>query len=843
MIDPLDDAQFPDLGKAKDAPIAGNGAAEPFEPEAAKANGHDPDPQKLIPYRDALVQFAEVMFRNARKDGFVSFRMFTDSGGTNKKALRIEAVRLNDPEFADLMSIMAEQAANWHQPAVFAPPVATFKNHLNAKADNIYEGVALSVECDEAPEAAREKLEVLLGETTIAIESGGEWMDEATGEIQPKVHLHWRLKVTASTIETQALLYEARALAAKLVGADTSNVPVAHPIRWPGSWHRKSSPRLAKIVSLAENTEIDLEQALEALREAAEAAGLATVTPRSPGEQGMRNGYPREAGSPSAVVQALAMIPNGIDPKEHHWKYWIDIGLKIWASTSGSEEGRAAYHQWSSKSPKYNKANTDERWDHFAKYPPNRVGFGSLVFLARLQDPDWRYENSIDPAVEAAVDEFIGQLLRERDEPDDEANGGTAGAGAGTGSAGAAPGGNAGSAGAAPGGAQAKPLIAATPYVWIDPKKIPMRDWLYGRLLVRKFVSLTVAPGGTGKSSLITAETMSQVSGKNLLGITPPDLLRVWLWNLEDPQEETQRKIQATALHYGLEPADLGNRLFVDSGRDQKLVIATMNRDGPMIVRPVVDALVKEVLDKQIDILVIDPFVSCNELPENDNTSMDMVVKEWGKVAEWGKCAVHLVDHTRKAPAGTEVSTESTRGGKAKTDAARVVRVVNPMSETESKEAGVENRRFYFRTYNDKANLAPPADKSEWFNLKSVDLGNGPTVEFLGNLIGDEGDSVGVVVPWEWPDPLSGTTDGDFGKVVPAIREGEWRESPQCKRSWVGIPVAQALGLDLESKADRTKVRKLIDLWIQRGWLVVTVKKTGQYKDKEFVELPDVAGE
>ena len=37
----------------------------------------------------------------------------------------------------------------------------------------------------------------------------------------------------------------------------------------------------------------------------------------------------------------------------------------------------------------------------------------------------------------------------------------------------------------------------------------------------------------------------AQVSGKDLLGVTPKERLRVWLWNLEDPQEETQRKIQA----------------------------------------------------------------------------------------------------------------------------------------------------------------------------------------------------------------------------------------------------------------------------------------------------------
>ena len=114
--------------------------------------------------------------------------------------------------------------------------------------------------------------------------------------------------------------------------------------------------------------------------------------------------------------------------------------------------------------------------------------------------------------------------------------------------------------------------------MWIDPANIPQRDWLYGRLLIRKFVTATVAPGGLGKSTLITVEALAQVSGKDILGVTPKGQLRVWLWNLEDPQEETQRKIQAAAMHYGLKPEDIGDRLFVDSGRDRPLVIATMSR-------------------------------------------------------------------------------------------------------------------------------------------------------------------------------------------------------------------------------------------------------------------------
>jgi hypothetical protein len=60
-------------------------------------------------------------------------------------------------------------------------------------------------------------------------------------------------------------LKRARILATAIVGGDATNVPAVHPIRWPGSWHRKGEPRLATIVTLNADREIILSDALEQL--------------------------------------------------------------------------------------------------------------------------------------------------------------------------------------------------------------------------------------------------------------------------------------------------------------------------------------------------------------------------------------------------------------------------------------------------------------------------------------------------------------------------------------------------------------------------------------------------
>ena len=235
---------------------------------------------------------------------------------------------------------------------MFAPPVCTFKNHRNAKTDNILEGVALSVECDQAPDVGRATLEAMLGPATIVVESGGEWMDDETGEIEPKAHLHWRLKKPAATVEELAMLYEARSLAAKLVGGDRHRdldrasdalAGLAGTARRRRSWRRSRRSR--------EDTEIDLEEALERLRKAAEAAGIA----EPPAASGAGSGPPRGLAITRWWPQALAVIPNDSTLKDekgifvHDWEYWNKTGMTIWASTDGSEEGRAAFHEWSAK--------------------------------------------------------------------------------------------------------------------------------------------------------------------------------------------------------------------------------------------------------------------------------------------------------------------------------------------------------------------------------------------------------------------------------------------------------------------------------------------------------------
>lgn len=367
------------------------------------------------------------------------------------------------------------------------------------------------------------------------------------------------------------------------------------------------------------------------------------------------------------------------------------------------------------------------------------------------------------------------------------------------------------------------------PFKWRDPSTLPRREWVYGDHYIRQFVSATFSPGGIGKSSLEIAEAIAMASGKPILGIKPKKRVRVAYWNGEDPFDETERRAMAIALHYGLTPDDLEGWLFLGSGREAEVIIATQTPSGALLMQPNVDRVRQFITDQKIEVAIIDPFVSSHRVTENDNPAIDLVAKTWGKIAGATNSAVELVHHTRKTN-GAEITVEDGRGAGALLAAARSARVLNVMSKDEAERAGIDARyhRSYFRVDNGKANMAPPPEGSRWHRFVGVDLGNGDALE--------PGDNVGVVTAWEWPDPFEGVSAADLLAVQRKIDGGHWRENIQAKE-WAGHAVAEVLGLDAKDKADRTRIKGLLHTWLKADALVVSTAKDETHRERPVIEV------
>lgn len=381
-------------------------------------------------------------------------------------------------------------------------------------------------------------------------------------------------------------------------------------------------------------------------------------------------------------------------------------------------------------------------------------------------------------------------------------------------------------------GADSVPAIAARPFVWQEPATIEPRRWLYDFHYVRKFVGATIAPGGVGKSALVALEALALVTGRDLLGRSPVERCRVWLWQGEDPIDEMQRRVTAAMLHFGIKPSEVEGRLFLNSGRDDPICIATQERDGVKVAAPVVDAMKATIRANAIDVVIIDPFVASHLVLENDNGAIDRVTKTWAKIAGDTDTAIELVHHSRKT-GGAETTVEDGRGASALLATVRSARVLNVMSEDEAARAGIENRFAHVRLDFGKANLAPRSSEARWLRMVSVPLGNGP--------LGTDGDSVGVFDPWKWPNPFDGVTTADLEKVLVAVRRGEWRKDVQAK-AWVGHAVGGALGIDADDPRQKERIKGLLRTWIKNGQLVVVPDLDEKRRLRDFVRTHDEGG-
>ena len=221
----------------------------------------------LEPDRGQIEIFVDAMFRHAGSEGYASIRSFFADNAVS----RISTAKLKGGlrHLIEVAEDDARRAANDPKPVVFCPPIAVFNgpDGWRARQEDLLKGLALSAEIDQHPDEALNRLEEIIGPATLIVKSGGQWLDPDDTP-RDKLHLHWRLNRPAMG-DQLARLKQARRLAAAIVGADTSNIPTVHCLRWPGSWHRKSAPRLCEIAMAAPDAEIDLDEALELLEVAA----------------------------------------------------------------------------------------------------------------------------------------------------------------------------------------------------------------------------------------------------------------------------------------------------------------------------------------------------------------------------------------------------------------------------------------------------------------------------------------------------------------------------------------------------------------------------------------------
>lgn len=361
------------------------------------------------------------------------------------------------------------------------------------------------------------------------------------------------------------------------------------------------------------------------------------------------------------------------------------------------------------------------------------------------------------------------------------------------------------------------PPIIAAPYQWLKPSQLPPRPWIYGHQLLRGSVSMIIAPGGSGKTALATGMTLSLLTGRDFMGSKVwGGPKKVWIWNLEDSVEELSRGIQAAATYWQITEADVHGNLFLScalSGDQLKLVTST--NGGPKANTELAVGIVNQLVDKGIDVLFIDPFVSSHDVNENDNKSMDLVVKTWADIAVTANCSIVLLHHTNKGFG--QVNENSSRGASSVVNAARSVMTINPVSKTEGDAFGIDEGEIadYIKLHDHKNNRISACRSSTYMKFESV---------MIETSDGSD-ESVGVLIPVDLEViDIPILDEHQIAHIQFEMGEGFDRANFQSPH-WIGNTIAKILGITLKPKHDNKMVSKVIDQLISDGWIMISEKK------------------
>jgi hypothetical protein len=338
---------------------------------------------------------------------------------------------------------------------------------------------------------------------------------------------------------------------------------------------------------------------------------------------------------------------------------------------------------------------------------------------------------------------------------------------------------------------------------------------------IRQAATATVAPGGFGKTTLTIREAIEMVAAG----------LAVWYLSGEDPKVEIDRRIAAHCQHHKIDLTALPGRLFIDDKATFVLTIATAPRLGVVKFDDAsLSVFEHAIVADAIDVVMLDPFISFHTVAENDNGSIDAVVKRLAAIAQRADSCIEISHHVRKPFTGQGTLTvDDARGGSALINAVRSGRVINRMSMGDAEQAKIseENRHFYVRIDRGKRNMAPP-DKATWFHLVSVPLPNGDNVQALED--------------WKFPALFAGVSVEDTEWVRELVRLKPYRCDSRSDQ-WLGIEVAKRLHLNVNAKSDCTRINKIIGVWLSNSVFKKVELQDDRRRPKMFYASVEAPGE
>ena len=300
----------------------------------------------------------------------------------------------------------------------------------------------------------------------------------------------------------------------------------------------------------------------------------------------------------------------------------------------------------------------------------------------------------------------------------------------------------------------------------INEKSIPPRDWIIPGFLMRKQVTVLVAPSGAGKSLLTLQVGIACTLNMMWAGWRPRKKCRVLIINSEDDTDEIRRRLAAASHKMNIDQKAIADD-FMLAEIPEGVIVAKFDARSKTLVRtPDLEKIVATIITNRIDLVFVDPFAETFEGDENSNSELKWAGVLWRELARRTNAAICLVHHTKKYATGMAGDVDAARGAGALIGIARVVSTIFPMTQKEGEVLGVDDdTRVQYLRYDDaKANLNLKSSVAKWFRKETITLQNANDEQ--------PADQVGALIPWAPKGLFDGILEEQINKFFDRIDQG-----------------------------------------------------------------------
>lgn len=272
------------------------------------------------------------------------------------------------------------------------------------------------------------------------------------------------------------------------------------------------------------------------------------------------------------------------------------------------------------------------------------------------------------------------------------------------------------------------------------PTSIRPRPWLMDRALMLGAVTLLMAAGSAGKSTISLALAAHLALGKDFAGYTARKPCKSIIYNGEDDVEEQSRRLLAVCLTYGFEYSVVKKSVLLLSSRELKMELATNEFHRVARNQNLIEQIIAKASPEDVGLLILDPLVKVHKCDESDNVQMDGVMEILTDIARGANIAILALHHTSKGGSRQEErvgNMDIARGASAVVNASRIAFTLLNAAQQDAEDYGFPDseRHLYVRLDDAKMNMSLATTDATWFRREGLRITSGDVVGVLRHTV------------------------------------------------------------------------------------------------------------